>query len=231
MPTSYGDTVHADFGVPDWVHADPACPPAVRDAAAALDAANDATSAARDAVYAIRDQAEDNRAAIAAAIRAGKNPPAPIPAEHTAERVRQAEQGVTAASVRARQAAKAYEEAVTDYAAELRAIVAAKLPEAAEESARKFAEARAAYDHAEAVASVVLALDNVRLSRRPATSGVEQAARQVAVDQQHKRYRLAHPLNLPGRLSRLSLAWQDVTAVATGLPRDLLTVDPLDGAA
>ncbi len=225
MPTSSGDLVAPDWTIPTWVLDDPACPPAVREAFAALDAANAATLAERDAVDAIRDEADDNRAAIARAIRDGKKPPAPISQEITGERIRQAELKVRVARNRAYAAANAVENVIPANHEGLRPILSARLPELAETSARAFREARQAYADAEALAHAVASLDNVRQMRRSVTP--EQRA---AIDARVRAVRQADPVNYPGRSVRLPLAWMDVEAVATAIPADLIAADPYKGA-
>lgn len=225
MPTSTGDLVTPDWGVPAWVLAHPDCPPAVRAASDALDAANDATAEERAKVDAIRDALDDNRAAIAAAIRAGKNPPAPISQEVTDERVRQGELKVRAAMNRAYAAAKVYEASIPAHHEALRPIVAARLPELAATSARAIREARAAYEEAEGLSTVITGLDNLRLTHRPPT--VEQ---QAAIGLHYKAVHQANPRNFPGRLARLGMAWDDLTVCATRIPADLIAADPFKGA-
>ncbi|MEV4478760.1 hypothetical protein [Micromonospora coxensis] len=225
MPTSIGDLVAPDYGVPSWVLADPACPTAVRAAYDALNAANDATAEERAKVDTIRDAYDDNRAAIASAIRAGKNPPAPISQEVTDERVRQGEQKIRAAMNRAYAAARVYEASIPANYEGLRPILAARLPELAGTSARAIREARQAYEEAEAVSSAIAGLDNLRVMHRPATP--EQRA---AMDVHYKSIHQANPRNFPGRLARLGMAWDDLTVCATGIPADLIVADPFAGA-
>ncbi|SBT68205.1 hypothetical protein GA0070622_5301 [Micromonospora sediminicola] len=223
MPTSTGDLVHPDWGVPAWVLGHPDCPTAVRSAYDALETANAATSAERDEVDAIRDAFEDNRAAITAAIRAGKNPPAPVSQEITDEHIRQGEIKIRTAMSRAYAAARAYENSVPANHEGLRPILAARLPELAATSARAIREARAAYEEAEGVSSAIAGLDNLRAARRPTT--VEQHA---ALALHYKAVHQANPRNFPGRLARLGMAWEDLTVCATGIPADLIAADPFE---
>ncbi|MEU5903596.1 hypothetical protein [Micromonospora sp. NPDC047527] len=225
MATSIGDLVAPDYGIPAWVLDDPACPSAVRTAFDALDAANNATAAERDMVEAIRDAMADNRAAIAAAIRAGKNPPAPIFQEVTDERIRQAELKIRAALNRAYAAARVYEQSIPANYEGLRPILAARLPELAETSARAIREARGAYEEADRVASAITGLDNLRVMHRPASP--EQRA---ALAAHHNAAHRADPRNFPGRLSRLGMAWDDLTVCASGIPADLIAAEPFTGA-
>ncbi|MCW3813711.1 hypothetical protein ONA91_04460 [Micromonospora sp. DR5-3] len=221
MPTSIGDLVEPDWTIPAWVLDDPACPPAVREAFAALDAANAETSAERDKVDAIGDTLAANRAAIAAAIRDGRKVPAAIPQDVAEEQTRQGEMRVRAARNRAYAAVKAAEAVTPEHHEALRPILAARVPEAAATSARAFREARQAYQEAEALTQAIVSLDNVRRMRRSATP--EQMA---AIDRRARAIRQADPVNYPGRSVRLPLAWQDIEAVATGIPADRIVVDP-----
>ncbi|MFF4938785.1 hypothetical protein [Micromonospora sp. NPDC000729] len=221
MPTTVGDLVEPDYSVPAWVLAHPDCPSAVREAAEALAAANAATLAERDAVDAIRDEADDNRAAIARAIRDGKKPPAPISQEITGERIRQGEQKVWHARNKAYAAARAYEASIPANHEGLRPIVAPRVPDLAETAARAFREARAAYHEADGLSQLLFRLDYLRSTRSDTTDEQRRA-----FDMHRNAVQRAHPENRPGLGNRIALAWQDVETVATGVPGNLIARDP-----
>lgn len=226
MPHTYGDLVEPDRAVPDFVLAHPQCPAPIREAAATLDAANEATAAERAKVTAIHDEAEDNARAIRQAIAAGKEVRASIPAEVTEERVRVAEAQVRAAVNRARQAAKVYEDGILPHRAQLRAIYAERLPQAAAEAAQKLAEMRAAADEARKLAGMMQGLDYAVSWEARNVRPLDRAA----VEQHYEAAARRDPLNAPRREARLSLAWDDVTAYATGVQVDAILPDPLKGA-
>ncbi|MET8838336.1 hypothetical protein ABZV78_31140 [Micromonospora sp. NPDC004540] len=221
MPATYGDQAQPDWTVPAFVLTHPDCPPAVREAFDALDAANDATREANAEADAVADRIADHRADVAAAIRDGKKIPTPITHEIAEEMTRQAETRVRAARNRAVAAAKAVEDVIPEHHETLRPILSARVPELTEATARAFREARQAYREAEALTTAIASLDNVREMRRPVTPEQRQA---IAKRSRALHYR--HPENQLGRSMRIALAWQDVEAVATGLPADLIAADP-----
>ncbi|UQU64880.1 hypothetical protein COUCH_00485 [Couchioplanes caeruleus] len=227
MARSIGDRVDPDFGMPDWVLADPTCPPAVREAREVIDAANAATADERAKVDAIRDGADDNASAIRRAIRDGAEPPAPIPAEVTAARIDHAETFVRSAMSRAYVAARACEAVIPQHRAELRAILATRLPEAAALAAKKHAEYLAVAEAPRSIAGTMENLDRITVTRTGTPA--QRAAVESHYEQAHRR----DPFNFPGVERRMPQARKDMAAHATGLPVDLIVPDPIaeDAAA
>ncbi|SCL38429.1 hypothetical protein GA0074692_5008 [Micromonospora pallida] len=172
------------------------------------------------------DALDDNRAAIARAIRDGKKPPAPISQEVTDEQTRQGELRVRAAKNRAVAAARAYEASIPANHEGLRPIIAARVPALAATSAARFREAQQAYREGEGLAQLLFSLDSLR-SRRSDT--IPEQAR--AFDAHRKAVQQAHLENRPGLGVRLPLAWRDVEAIATGIPGELIARDPFNSEA
>ncbi|MGW4154111.1 hypothetical protein ACWEDF_13270 [Micromonospora chersina] len=228
MPTILYDLVTADVNVPDWVltHAD--CPAAVREAFAALDAANEETRAEREKVDAAREALEDaaNPAAIARTMLAGKRAPAPMTAAVAEEVVNQGEKNVRAVRNRAYLAAKAVEEAVPANHEGLRPILSARVAEACQTSAEKWREMRAAFLEVEALAGAIQSLDFLRRMRGGVTPEQE-----IAINKRERALHYQHPENQMGRSARIALAWMDCEAVATGLPADVIAADPFTEGA
>lgn len=225
MPTSIGDMVAPDWTIPAWVLDHAECPPAVRAAFDALNAANAETAAERAAVDAIADALDDNREAIARAVREGKKIPAAIPQDVAEEQTRQGTLKIRAAMNRAYAAARAVEDVIPANHEGLRPILSARIPELAETSTRAMREARQAYREVESLTQAIASLDNTRAMRRPVS-----AEQRAAINQRAKAVHRADPVNYPGRSVRLPLAWQDVEAVATGIPADLIAADPFQEA-
>ncbi len=222
MAVSHFDQVEPEYGVPRFVLDHSACPESIRLNYDVLQAANAETAAESAKQEAIRDAAEDNEAAIRRAARSGTKPPAAIPASYTDEQLRLASRAIQVAKGRARRAAQAYEDSIAPHRAEVRAIYAERLSEAAANAQRLWREARAAADEPRNIESAISVLDH------HATNSTRDTADGRIITQHYQQLRQEDPLwNMPGRENRLHLAWQDIDAYVTGLNAQAFAADPL----
>ncbi|MCO1616771.1 hypothetical protein M8C11_18825 [Micromonospora sp. CPM1] len=222
---TYGDFVDLDATLPAAVLADPRCPSPVRDAVRAFDDAQDATRAALAKVDEINDAAAGNRSAIAAAIREGKKPPAPIPAEHTEARIAHARQEVKACHRRALAAAQVAEQSIPAHRAELRPLILAPLTELAAKAERAAQEAADAYGQARRLMSTAADLDVAAAYGEPDED--RRRALAAIVSDHYSKIARRDAITHDGLNTRIDKAFADVRTATAGIPVGAYTVDPL----
>ncbi|MGX4690739.1 hypothetical protein [Streptomyces sp. JNUCC 63] len=209
---------YADVIIPALVLESPDCPSEVVDAVAALGAANDATADAEDKVFEAKQATVAAEAAIRAAVESGKATPKGIEDERVLRaRVEHAEKVVREKEAEAYAAAQAVDAAAHAHRPELRAILAAALPDAHAKASAAIAAAQAADGYQRDLVAALVKLDESTAQAFP------PRVRRYAIGAVLGAYANAtkqDPSLL--RSAQVPMAWSDVVNAVNGLPVDAI---------
>ncbi|MFF0790203.1 hypothetical protein [Streptomyces spiralis] len=223
MARTLAHIAYVDVTVPDFILGSEHCPAAVRDAFAALDAANDAVTEAIDAHDDARMAVVSADAEIRKAVAAGKSPK--VEDSRVLEaRVDHATSIVHARSRDALTAAAHAEAVVRDHRVTLRKMIADRLPEAHAHAVEAIAAAQAA-DAAQR--GLVDAMRSLDLSAAQAYPASKRRAAESAVVLAYQSAQGKDPSrHIAGRMP---LAWSELTAHVGSFPVGEFVADPIKG--